>query len=787
MKKNTLLTLLFVAFASKSYSQIIASENFDSALDWTVAHTVGSSTNPGWTQVSTGTYPTCNPVAGAGMAKFNSFSVPAGDSYDLTSSAIPFTGGAYRVSFKMYRDNGYPALGDIIDVYYNTTATSTGGTLLGIVNRAIGLTPIESANGWYSYTFLIPGNPNGNGYISLLAKSLYGNNIFVDEIKVENVPTCDNPTALISSNITTSSATIGWISPTVSPANGYEYYYSSTNVTPTLAGIVSGITTANLVGLSPATTYYFWVRSICSSSDVSAWSDSRSFTTACVSVSSFSENFDGVATSTFPTCWGKVGTIGSANLQTTNPSSAPNTLYMYGSGVMPVVKTIQVSNLGAGTNRLKFDMRANYTVGGIIEIGYLTDPNDSTTFIALGSVTTSSLTYSQYVFSPASGAYSEFLALRHTGTPANSVLIDNVVWEAIPSCVEPMALVASNVTSTTTMVSWTGPNVAPANGYQYFISTSNTAPLTTDAATGSTGAGITMTDLASLTPATTYYVWVRSICSTTDSSSWSSYVTFTTACASIVPAYTQDFTTFPPVCWSRLGAGDATTGPTGTATGIWAADGFLNVGTTGAIKVNLYSLNRIGWMISPTADLSLGNYSVSFDYAVTGWGVTTSSSMGSDDSVKLLMSEDNGITWTVLTTFDITSAVSNVTQTFTTNLSSISPNVKFAFLATDGIVDDTEDYDFFIDNFKLDAALASPTFNSSSFSYYPNPVKNTLNLSYSENISDVSVFNLLGQQVIAKVVNANQSQIDMSHLTSGTYMVKITANNQIKTIKVIKE
>lgn len=86
-----------------------------------------------------------------------------------------------------------------------------------------------------------------------------------------------------------------------------------------------------------------------------------------------------------------------------------------------------------------------------------------------------------------------------------------------------------------------------------------------------------------------------------------------------------------------------------------------------------------------------------------------------------------------------------------------------------------------------DATLSTNNFNSAAFSYYPNPVKNTLNLSYSENISDVSVYNLLGQQVIAKAVNANQSQIDMSHLTSGTYMVKVTSNSQVKTIKVIKE
>ena len=62
-----------------------------------------------------------------------------------------------------------------------------------------------------------------------------------------------------------------------------------------------------------------------------------------------------------------------------------------------------------------------------------------------------------------------------------------------------------------------------------------------------------------------------------------------------------------------------------------------------------------------------------------------------------------------------------------------------------------------------------------------------LNLSYTQNISSVVVFNLLGQEVVSRTVNANQSQIDMSHLPTGTYMVKVTADNQVKTIKVIKE
>jgi len=86
-----------------------------------------------------------------------------------------------------------------------------------------------------------------------------------------------------------------------------------------------------------------------------------------------------------------------------------------------------------------------------------------------------------------------------------------------------------------------------------------------------------------------------------------------------------------------------------------------------------------------------------------------------------------------------------------------------------------------------DASLGTNSFNNNNFAYYPNPVKDVLNLSHTANISKVAVYNLLGQQVIAKSINATQSQIDMSNLARGTYMVKVTADNKVQTIKVIKE
>jgi len=83
--------------------------------------------------------------------------------------------------------------------------------------------------------------------------------------------------------------------------------------------------------------------------------------------------------------------------------------------------------------------------------------------------------------------------------------------------------------------------------------------------------------------------------------------------------------------------------------------------------------------------------------------------------------------------------------------------------------------------------LATDTFDNANFTYRPNPVVDVLNLEYNKAITGVAVYNIVGQQVIAKTVNANMSQVDMSSLPSGTYMVKVTSNNEVKTIKVVKE
>ena len=189
-------------FMVQSKAQVLISQSFDTNLGWTVAHPNGTSTLPGWTRLTTGTNPNCLPSSGAGMARFNSYDVAAGNKYSLTSPAITFTGALSKVKFKMYRDAAYPADADKIEVFYNTVASSVGGTLIGTVNRNLTLSPSVTAEGWYSYSFNLPAGTTGTGYVSFLASSFYGNNIFVDAISVNQTLANDAElTALNLNNI----------------------------------------------------------------------------------------------------------------------------------------------------------------------------------------------------------------------------------------------------------------------------------------------------------------------------------------------------------------------------------------------------------------------------------------------------------------------------------------------------------------------------------------------------------------------------------------------------------
>src|SRR5690606_31175236 len=110
--------------------------------------------------------------------------------------------------------------------------------------------------------------------------------------------------------------------------------------------------------------------------------------------------------------------------------------------------------------------------------------------------------------------------------------IDNVLIEDI-SCFWPDNVTASAVTDLTATINWVAPATAPANGYDYYYNTTGVAPTAATTPSGSVGAGILTADLTGLIANTDYFVWVRSLCGTTDISNWSPVGTFTTDCGAM--------------------------------------------------------------------------------------------------------------------------------------------------------------------------------------------------------------------------------------------------------------
>ena len=85
------------------------------------------------------------------------------------------------------------------------------------------------------------------------------------------------------------------------------------------------------------------------------------------------------------------------------------------------------------------------------------------------------------------------------------------------------------------------------------------------------------------------------------------------------------------------------------------------------------------------------------------------------------------------------------------------------------------------------STLGMDDLTSFDFAYYPNPVKDVLNITSKQAVASVSVFNLAGQQVMnnAKVSNG---QINVNALPAGTYVFKITLEGgQVETFKIIKK
>lgn len=109
----------------------------------------------------------------------------------------------------------------------------------------------------------------------------------------------------------------------------------------------------------------------------------------------------------------------------------------------------------------------------------------------------------------------------------------------------------------------------------------------------------------------------------------------------------------------------------------------------------------------------------------------------------------------------------------------------FFNFGTDGATAGEKTYYF--DNVSYAAPLNISSFDETKISMFPNPVSSTLFITSFENLEAISIYNLIGQEVMRLNVTDKNIVINVSNLQDGIYIIKALSDGKISSSKFVKQ
>ncbi|MGJ8684146.1 MAG: fibronectin type III domain-containing protein [Nonlabens sp.] len=638
----------------------------------------------------------------------------------------------------------------------------------------------------------------------------------IDNVVFDELPACAQPSILSSANVTDTTADLSWNENGM--ATSWNVEYGPCGFTPGAGTTVVATTNSGfqITGLTGETCYDFYITADCGMGTLSSTAGPATFTTECSAiVAPYNEGFETFTVTTAFTdqnCWStpqttgytwdvSTGGTGSTNTGPTAAASGANYFFTEASSgalgdeaelLSPLI------DMSALTNPA---LTFSYHMWGPDFDTLHVDVNDGTgwtadVFTLVGQQQANQADAWQTTIVGLSAFNGSTIQIRFRGTRGASfggdISLDDVIVDDFNGCLPPTNLAAANITATSVDISWVAGGSETVWEYAVLPSGSG-APSGAGTSTMNTAESV-----SGLASSSSFELYVRADCGMGNFSSWVGPLNFSTDCAPILAPYGgavagapgNDFAAYPGVCWSE---GDDTlvaAGPNG-ADGAWVTDNFGNdvASANGqSAKINIWNTAAINdWLVTPEFDLGTTTFEAIFDIAHTGFANSNATAFAGDQQVQLLITDDAGVTWTALQTWDSTTTISNTGQNVVVDLSAYSGIVQLAFWGTNGTTGATPDTEFFVDNFTIDTTASINSIESLGFSFYPNPVKDVLNINGVQNIETATVLNMLGQQVLTVNPTVANAQIDMSTLRTGVYLVQVTTDGRTSTIRVIKE
>lgn len=297
-------------------------------------------------------------------------------------------------------------------------------------------------------------------------------------------------------------------------------------------------------GLDPSSTYEAQVAAVCDPSDEEAISDysaSIRFNTECAAIAVLSENFDALPASTtgnyvLPNCWSRINTSSYAAaypLVVAQSESNPDAkilyfLSRYGSSYDPKDQYVVLPELiSLDGLRITFKARKEDTSDEdtYAVVGILTDPADAATFQYLDSIEINSISYATYSVPFAAytgeGKYVAIVMPSVKSEDYATLLIDDVVIEEVPACLEPNGLAAALTQGNGSIatLSWSAGADETAWVVEYSVNADFSEAI-------SENVSDTSLNLSGLTAETVYYARVKAACGEEGESPWSDVISF---------------------------------------------------------------------------------------------------------------------------------------------------------------------------------------------------------------------------------------------------------------------
>ena len=620
----------FTDCASITAADLPYGDNFDS-----YASTADASINPCWRRGGN--------VAGSVMPYITNRQASSG------RNALRFDGSDSRycyVALPRY-DGSVTSLGLSLDLYRIADGNHNGTVRVGVMTdpsdpstfQLVRTISTLYTGRWETYDVEFASYQGTGRYVAVFSNNASTSEAtaIVDNITLRVTPSCQRPTSPVVLSASAHSATLSWVSQYGNP-RGWQLEYGPRNFTRgTGLTTMTATTTATLTGLNADYDYDVYIRAVCGTGDTSEPVYIR-FSTQCGTIAHselpYTEDFDAYMagpTAAISPCWYKVYFTGVSEYNSyPYPSddvaaSAFRSLRFHSTASYYSYVALPAFEDAVNTLAVSFKLRkTSATASGTIKVGIVPSPADYDNFTLIDTVAPRPDNASEWqnfvVYLDSYNGTTGFITLLCDRGEENTVYLDDLSVDVIPSCPQPQHLSATTGGDTAT-ITWTNYNnyssLVLEYGFRGFAVGSGTRV--------TLAANATSHVLRSLREGTDYDVYLHAVCSQTDSS-LDAYTYFTTdyiICPMPIVSTFEDSTDNERWHYNNTSVGNRWV----IGTGAWVPESDLWTGTNGH---GLYISNNnssYGYSVDTAATVYAwhsvlldepGTYLVNFDWKGMG-------------------------------------------------------------------------------------------------------------------------------------------------------------------------